>query len=211
MSKDCFEVAEYFWTSQKKYPEYPYLKERRLFEIQFILNNIDIQTQSILDAGCGDGSTLLLIRELTYIKNLHGYDLSEHLIQMAKRKLGDSAQLHTINFNFSHRLPQTDITLSLGVLPYLFSVESIQNYLSLINSRTLIVRTPCDLTQTTEINKYSEDLKNQYAAKYRTPDEIEALLAQKFVVEKAVRAYPDAIESKFGTKHFFFVCRTKPL
>jgi SAM-dependent methyltransferase len=209
MSKQAFKVAKAFWHGLKSYPSYPFLKERRLVEIAYILRSIPSEAESLLDFGCGDGSTLVLLRELSSIKELWGLDLSERLIEIGKTKLGNTASLAVADFTEVEEIPPTDITLSLGVLPYIFDLELARRYLALIGSRRLILRSPCSVEGRIEINKYSEDLGAQYAAVYRTLEEIEELLTDRFDILSVERAYPDEIESKYGTKQFFFVCEQK--
>ena len=209
MLEDQIKVAKAFWTNQTLYPEYPYIKERRFLEIKYILKHLG-DAKSLLDYGCGDGSMLLLLRELSDLKELYGMDLSDNLIKIAKEKLGGSAYICTYDFNNGEEIPwDTDITISLGVIPYLFEDKKVEQYLSTTLSSKLILRVSCGLEERISINKYSDDLKSQYAAVYRTPKEVYQLLDKYFTITDIDRAYPDEIESKYGTKHFFFVGNRK--
>ncbi len=209
MSNQEFKVAAAFWRGLKDYPSYPFLKKRRLIEIAYLLESIPSQAQSLLDFGCGDGSTLLLLRELSSLEKLYGLDLSERLIEIGTKKLGDTASLAVADFTEIEEIPRADVTLSLGVLPYLFDLELARRYLGLIDSPRLILRSPCSLEDRVDICKFSEDLGAQYAAVYRTPEEVRELLIDRFDIIALERAYPDEIESKYGTKHFFFICERK--
>ena len=151
----------------------------------------------------------MLLRELSYVTVLYGYDLSESLISVAQKKLGDSAVLKNIDFLQSDALPEVDVALSLGVLPYLFTEDALTKYLNLIQCKRLIVRTPCALDQNVVINKYSQELGADYAAIYRTVSEVEAILSSRFVLRSTERSYPNNIESKYGTKQYYFVCDAK--
>jgi len=197
-------VARDFWTNQTSYPDYPFLKERRLYEIQYILKHLG-NAKSLLDYGCGDGSALLLIKELTYIEELIGIDISSYFIKIAREKLGPQVKLYTADFNVIKSGFETDITISLGILPYLFEDSIVSQYLSLIKSPKVILRTPCSVEHRLDINTFSKDLRAQYAAVYRSPAITLSLLGEYFTISSIDRAYPDRIESRYGTKHFFFV------
>jgi hypothetical protein len=98
--------------------------------------------------------------------------------------------------------------LCFGAFPYIFDVADLDNILRKITSPKLLVRNPCSVDgESVLINKYSEELGANYSALYRTPAEYISILTKYFEVEDVLRSYPDEIESKYGTKHFFFICR----
>lgn len=206
-----YKTAANFWETRIKYPDYPNTLKRRLLDVNFISNRIH-SMNSVLDLGCGDGSTLLSLREFTEIKVFYGYDISPNLIKQLKNKWGKWSGLNTYTGDFLHLkdFPKVDITLSLGSFPYVFDDADLFKLLETINTEWLIVRAPCNINEehiSEVINKYSEDLGDNYAAIYRTRSTYIHILSKKFDVFETTRAYPDEIESKYGTKHFFFVCK----
>lgn len=211
--KDHYNTATKFWKSREEYPSYPNLAERRLIDIGYIISKVSSE-KSVLDLGCGDGSILLCLREFTFIKIFYGCDINSELL----RKLADrwgwntNTDVLTINEDLTNlgELPVVDITLSLGSFPYIFDINDLKNILKAITSNVLIVRVPCTLKDKDEfINKFSKDLGDYYAAVYRTVSSYEKLFSKYFTVKEIIRAYPDEIESKYGTKHFFFYMKKK--
>ena len=69
------QVAAKFWETRCEYPPVIHNFQRRYLDLGIILDYID-GVESILDLGCGEGQVLLMLRELTAIKDYHGYDLS---------------------------------------------------------------------------------------------------------------------------------------
>jgi trans-aconitate methyltransferase len=201
-------VARTFWESRDKYPDYPNTLQRRLIDTN-IIAPIAYKYDSVFDMGCGDGSMLLSLREFTNISIFQGCDLSHHMVDRLNNKWGWYPGLSVFvgDVLSGNRKYTTDIFLSLGVFPYIFYDKDIIDILDRIGSETIIVRSPCTLKKEDEtINKYSDDLKANYAAIYRTVDNYIKILSSRFKVRDCFRAYPDDIESKYGTKHFFFIC-----
>ena len=155
---------------------------------------------------------LLLLRELTTIKKFYGYDISSEFINLLKSKWGIYKELNTkvVNFIELPDLPRTDVTLALGSFPYIFDDGILCDVIAQINSNKLIVRTPCTIKKEYEVvNKFSEDLRDNYASVYRTVEGYTEILSDYYVINDVFRAYPDEIESKYGTKQFFFICKRK--
>jgi len=198
-----------FWTERLTYPNYPNTPQRRFIDTEFILDRV-AQSKSLLDLGCGEGSVILALREFTNIIDFYGYDMSPGLLDILKRKWGDWPGLHIeksniININY----PKTDVTISLGSFPYVMD-DDLESILKAINSDLFIVRSPCTSKKEDEIiNKYSEELKENYAAIYRTVHNYIGIFSKYFVVDVVKRVYPDNLEGKYGTKHFWFVCKHK--
>jgi len=204
-----YSTAETFWRSRTEYPNYPNTKQRRLIDANFIVKEVS-DCKSVFDAGCGDGSILISLREFTNIDTFYGYDISSALLDNLLNRWGSCCSLTTkiVNLSDFKDFPQTDVTLSLGMFPYIFNDEDLETLILNFKSNLLIVRAPCSVGSEREvINKFSEDLGAHYSAVYRTELEYRNILAKNFEVCGVERAYPDAIESKFGTKHFFFMCR----
>ena len=204
------QVALNFWGSIKSYPDYPNTLRRRLLDVNFVVNGVS-EARSLLDIGCGDGSMLLSLREFTEIDTFYGYDVSPNLIDklLSKWGWGNAPELITgvKDVTTIEKLSLTDVTLSMGFFLYIFEDSKLLDTLEKVKSELLIVRAPCTLKEEDEvINKFSEDLGEHYAAVYRTVPNYTSILSKHFNVTNTVRAYPDSIESKYGTKHYFFVC-----
>jgi len=204
-------VSLNFWISRKQYPYYPSVLQRRLIDTNFVVNKV-VGARSVLDIGCGDGFMLLALREFTDIELFYGYDIAPNLIKSLLSKWGDVPGLKTkiVNLVELEKLPRTDVSLALGLFGYIFDDEKLHNILKNIKSNLLIVRTRCTLKKSDEVvNKFSEDLNAEYAAIYRTLSSYVSILSEHFVISEVTRAYPDEIESKYGTKQFFFVCERR--
>lgn len=200
-------TAEEFWKTREEYPPVTCNFTRRYLDLGIVLKYINNVT-SILDLGCGEGQLLLMLRELTDIKDYYGYDLSQVFIDNLVRRWGDCPGLKAVATNLitTEGLPKTDMCVCMGALLYVLDDADLKHLLSNILSDLLIMRVPCSLDQRMEINKFSEDYGADYAAVYRTIPEYMAILSEFFKVQSIDRCYPDEIESKYGTKQFFFVC-----
>jgi hypothetical protein len=149
------------------------------------------------------------LREFTDIENFFGFDISIEMLQSLKYRWGQRDNLHISVCDFSKDMsfPETDLTTAMGVFPYIFEQEDLEQLLNNVKSNTLIVRVPCSVEGgDVYINKYSDDLDSEYSSIYRTPDKYEDTFIKFFSTVMLERAYPDDIESKYGTKHYFFVC-----
>ena len=206
-----YKTAQNFWEERRVYPQFPSMLRRRFIDLTFVLNYA-ANTSSILDLGCGDGYLLFLLRELTQIKDFYAYDMSTDLMNELNRKWfrdgGKCLYNKTTNFIEEEIFPQTELTVCFGSFPFIFEVKDLESVLEKINSPKLLVRSPCSVDgDSVLINKFSEELCAEYSAIYRTPGQYFSILSEYFEVEEMVRSYPDDIESKYGTKHFFFMCK----
>jgi SAM-dependent methyltransferase len=204
-------ITEEFWENRKEYPPVTCNFQRRYLDIGIILENIT-DVNSILDLGCGEGQALLMLRELTNIKNYYGYDLSPVFIKNLINRWGNCPGLETkvANFTIFNKFPKTDMCICMGVLLYIFNDVILKDMLKCIKSKVFIVRVPCSLDKNRlEINRFSEDYKDNYAAVYRTIPEYIFILSEFFNIKSIDRCYPDEIESKYGSKQFFFTCEKK--
>ncbi len=78
------------------------------------------QYQSILDAGCGDGYWLEILRNLGF-NNLFGVDISHSFLKRAKKKGFNVAQYDISNMSF---LREFDIVIMCDVLEHLSDIDS---------------------------------------------------------------------------------------
>jgi len=204
-------TVENFWNSRKEYPPVIYNFQRRYLDLGIILKYID-DANSVLDLGCGEGQNLLLLRELTSIKNYYAYDLSKIFIKNLIKRWGKYPGLETkvVNFIKTSNLPETDMCICMGAVPYILNDNDLKYILSNIKSKLFICRTPCTLESgRIEIDKFSEEFEDNYAAVYRTMPEYISIISEFFVIKSIDRCYPDEIESEYGSKQFFFICKKK--
>ena len=199
-------VAEKFWKTRNEYPPVIYNYQRRYLDIGIILDYIE-NVESILDIGCGEGQVLLMLRELTSISEYHGHDLSPVFINNLNKRWGLWPGLNTKVTSFTKtELPETDMAVCMGAMLYVFDDDDLKHMLSNVRSNIFICRVPCSMEARIEINKFSAEFESDYAAVYRTIPEYISILSNDFNVKSIDRCYPDEIESKHGTKQFFFVC-----
>lgn len=167
--------------------------------------------ESVLDLGCGEGQVLLMLRELTNIKDYYGYDLSKTFIDNLICRWGNVPGLTVQEGNFTtiDDFPTTDMCICMGVALYVLDDKIMKNTLSNLNSKIFICRVPCSMNDRVEINKPSKEFGANYAAVYRTIPEYIDMLSESFEIKSIDRCYPDDIESEHGTKQFSFVCKRK--
>jgi SAM-dependent methyltransferase len=206
-----YSVAKIFWRDLKHYPSYPNVKERRLIDVNFIVSNSSGST-SVIDLGCGDGYLLIALREFTGITEFYGYDISEKLLQQLTYRWGKTKGLNVDICDFVDvvEFPKTDLTVSMGMFPYIFNINDLESIINAVTSDTFIVRVPCTGQEEDEyIDTYSKDLDAHYSSIYRTKENYLNTL-KKFYREVSVeRSYSDDIESKYGTKHYYFTCKRR--
>jgi len=202
-------TAEKFWKSRKEYPPVIYNFQRRYLDLGIILRYIE-GVNSVLDLGCGEGQNSLLLRELTDIKNYHAYDMSKVFIKNLINRWGKYPELEAkiVNFTKTSDLPETDMCICMGVMLYILDDNDLKYMMSNIKSKIFICRVPCNLkSERLEIDKFSEEYGENYAAVYRTIPEYMSILSEFFIIESIDRCYPNEIESDYGSKQFYFICK----
>lgn len=200
MFEDHIKIAENFWTSKNDYPAYGTIKQRRLYELNFLIPKL--QGESILDLGCGDGALINCLYHLTDFKKYYASDWSENLLKSVNHNI----KTKFYDCNNPQDLPKTDTIIFAGVLPFIFEDKKVLELFDKFNANNIFIRTPCNLGTCREIvNTFSDNLQEQYSSVYRTVDEVTNLIKEKFKLTETVRIYPDEIESKFGTKQYYFV------
>jgi len=211
--KDPQDVIKNFWESKVDYPSVWVLPQRRLRDFNWIISRLTANTSSLSDIGCGEGSISFYINQFLNLEKIYLIDQSSSYLKQAKEKWENNniqtnvATLQLDIINLDKNLPKTDVSLFLGVIPYVIQDDSLSLLFKKIKSKQFIVRTPCTMNVEDElINKYSEELKSEYAAKYRTLANTIKLLSDSFIVHEVERIYPDNLDSKFGTKQFIFNC-----
>lgn len=198
-TKRAKDTAREFWRGSSAYPKYPFIKERRLCELNYLVPQIK-DCGSLLDLGCGDGALLNCLVHLTNIKRFYGYDLSAKLL----KNVNSRVQTRVFDCYHPTRLPRTDVTIIGALLPYLFDDEVIKRVLELVRSEILYVRAVCTLEKEDKtIQTFSKQLGRNYSARYMTLPRTLNLIGEFFNIVAVDRIYPDEIESQFGTKQFY--------
>jgi SAM-dependent methyltransferase len=77
-----------------------------------------LEVSSLLDAGCGPGTTLLELRELFPHASLHGVDFAESAVRMARQRLPE-ASFTTLDLEKSHLDRRFDLVVCLDVVEHL--------------------------------------------------------------------------------------------
>ena len=208
-------VARKFWTRSRQNAflgsGYNHqTKVRRLRDLNFIAERT-AGAESIIDIGCGDGGTMMALREVSGISEFHMWDQSRPFIRELRRRWGrHPARLHARAADLSRNplpaIPETDVAVLLGVTPYLFSDVDVHRLLDALPAKKVILRSPCTMLPEDEVvSTYSEALGAEYAAIYRTVPNLTAMLGRRHNILESGRIWPDEIESKFGTRQFVFV------
>lgn len=194
------QTATTYWQSQAKYP-FPFTRRRRIHELNYLVPRLErAGARRLLDLGCGDGSLLECLLRLTDITEFHGYDVAADLMR------GIDPRVHTAVYDISHPrdLPIVDATIVAGVIQYIFDDGIVADLFARITSPIVWVRSTCSLKADSE-----HVVRDGYASYYRTLPQTHGLLARHFEVVAVDRAYPDELESAFGTKQFYFELRRR--
>jgi trans-aconitate methyltransferase len=72
-------TAQNFWKSTEKYPDFGNIKQRRLYEINYLVPKLSGKT--VLDLGCGDGALLNCLINLVEFDEVYGFDISNNLLK----------------------------------------------------------------------------------------------------------------------------------
>lgn len=195
------EVARNFWVSQDEYPNYGTIKQRRLYELNYLIPKLK-NINSLLDLGCGDGSLIKCLNELTDIKTFYAFDIAEKMMKNIPAITGYYDCYNPID------LPKTDATVFSGVIPFLFEDEIVHMNLDKIKSKFVYIKSPCSMTSSNIfVDTFSEQLKSNYSSIYRTIPEMIKIINKHFEILEINKIYPDEIESQFGTKQIAFICK----
>ena len=194
------ETARSYWQSQQQYP-FAFTRRRRLFELDYLVPRLQrVEGNRLLDLGCGDGSLLECLLRLTDFDEFHGYDVAAALLQ----QIDPRVTTKVYDITRPGPLPEVDATIVAGVIQYVFDDDTIDRLLARVTSPVVWIRSTCTL------RGRREEVENDgYASCYRTVPETFELIARHFEVTAVDRIYPDEIESKFGTKQFYFEGRRR--
>ena len=194
------EEAKQYWKDQVEYP-FPFTKRRRIHELNYLVPRLHkIEGGRLLDLGCGDGSLLECLIRLTDFEEFHGYDIAEDLLA----RIDPSVKTRVYDLTDPAPLPEVDATIVAGVIQYVFDDEAVERVLALIRSPIVFIRSTCTLEP-----KDESVSRDGYASLYRTLPHTHEVISRVFDVSAVDRVYPDEIESKFGTKQFYFEGRRR--
>ncbi len=200
--------------------------QRDAHEKSLILPKLQISADAnVLDIGCGNGRWYASLQP----EGVHytGIDFSPSLIAIAKEKYQSDERCNFFvkrAYDLSHELtvpsgrPFTHVIIS-GVLLYLNNkeVEQVfQNLAAIIKQGTIIfIREPLSLEQRLTLKSHwSEELKAQYNAVYRTSEELLSLVndaADTLPLEllDSGPLYPDDLNNRKETQQHYFIYKRK--
>ena len=209
------DVSNSFWANQPaRYPNYGTTKKRRLCEVNYLLGQLKVlanhQQNTLVDIGCGTGSTVTILQELADFSQYFCYDISPGMLSTIDTRSVRGANVSTEVLDLS-ALPasfffaEADFAVCFAVFQYL-SDEMVCTLLSKINARILFCRDACYLPHEGPqyINTFSEQLQANYSCRYRTLTQyIDLCTNSGWHLKDVRRAFPDDIESDFGSKQWF--------
>ena len=205
--------ASTYWSTLKEYPNWgPGIRAARVtLDVSWIMEHLHKDASTVCDLGGGDGHVAsMLIESMELDKrdiDLTFVDGSAFCCEAASNLLGKHGVkiTHADITAPTYQPPNTEVALSMGVLIYMFTDQAVLEFLSKIKSKQLILRVPCSMTgERIEVDTFSEHLNSDYAALYRTEEEVIGLLSDCFDVVDKARIYPEPLESAHGTKQYIF-------
>lgn len=158
------------------------LNKRQIEESKILLDNIDFENKKILEIGCGLGRWAAFFHDKC--ESYLGIDYSKNLIELAKSNYNyDNCyfqEMSALDINIDELInkPPFDIIFIAGVIMYL-NDEDIPILIKEINNltpknKTIYIRESISVMneRLTLKDFYSEDLKVDYNAIYRTEQEL---------------------------------------
>lgn len=205
-----------FW---KRQAEYPLVEKRALRSncdrgviLEYIASN---DCKTILDIGTGDGKTMLDVAGMTSGKRYILNDISDSLLAGISRRWKHKKNELVILAGDLLSLPDwipgpVDLALSFGSLCYVFGERRIARFLKTLDAKALIVRLPCSATDADiVVDRYSVDLRQRYTSIYRPVWKVLRMLSHSFKVKEIRRAWPEKLDSRFGTEQWLFICERR--
>ena len=120
------------------------------------------------------------------------------------RDIDPRVQTAVIDIASPAPLPEVDAVICAGVIQYVFEDAAVAALLARIRAPVIWIRSTCTLLPERENVE-----RDGYASCYRTVPETHALISENHRVTGVDRVYPDEVESKFGTKQFYFEARRR--
>jgi SAM-dependent methyltransferase len=194
------ETATAFWKAQTRYP-FAFTRKRRLHELNYLVPRLQkTGGKRLLDIGCGDGSLLECLLRTTDFDEFYGYDIAVELMH------GINPKIRTAAFDIANPgpLPDVDVTIVASVIQYVFEDAHVDALFASLTAPVVWVRSTCTVKPQAE-----RVVRDGYAAHYRTLPDVHALLSRHFEIAAVDRAYPDELESAFGTRQYYFEARQR--
>jgi SAM-dependent methyltransferase len=162
--------------------------------------------KTVYDLGCGTGQTMFTLHEMADSNIFYGCDVNAGFVADIQRKARSFPRIGSVvagNFLAKDFIVRADLCLCLGVLNYVLDDTELHRLLTRIRSKTIIFRTPCSVEATDiRVDNGSVGTAGQYVSQYRTLPNLLRIVGSVFAVKNVRRAWPDALESKYGTKQF---------
>jgi|APGre2960657373_1045057.scaffolds.fasta_scaffold00252_11 glycerol-3-phosphate cytidylyltransferase len=211
--KAHWQTAADFWGAWTAYPPFPHVKQRRAYEVQYILRKLNPDSRDIntlVDVGCGDGSLVKCLDQLMDVRDIHCYDFAQGLLAA----IPDLPHLHkhvmdlSVVENHTRIIAACDVLVCGGMINYLFDDETVVSLLR-CQAKHAFIRAACTLKREDErILKESANLGGlEYACVYRTLGNTRSIIERAGLdIRECTRLYPEAIESAYDTRQFMFYC-----
>jgi SAM-dependent methyltransferase len=196
LEKKCVD----FWKNCVAYPKFG-SNLRRFYELQYLVPRI--KGDSLLDLGCGDGILSALLLDTTEIKRVYGLDVSSNLLGLVDERIIQVGWDLRKGFSLVRDIfPKVDTTIMSSVIQYILEDVVFDEILRDLKTKTIFIKSPfCRKDKT--INKNKSGVGDRYVSRYRKLDEVIYMVNEHFKVTDVCRAYPDEIESKFGSLQYW--------
>lgn len=202
------------------------VRERNEYETEKLLSLLSIDKESeILDVACGIGRWADAIK--TEVKKYCGIDFSDELIRIATERnkrdnyyyyVGSTSQLDKIIKQ--KRKGKFNIVLIVGIMLYLNDndvIEMLHQIERCCEKEAVIcIREPIGIEERLTLKDYySDELKCDYNAIYRTRDEIkeilkDTLLNKNFAIETERFLFEaDELNNRKETKQYYYILKRK--
>ena len=234
ISIDEKSIKKFYYDRSKKYDEQkPYIsmllqdsnpglaKERDKIEKELVLSMLNVsEDDRVLDVGCGIGRWAEAL--VSKIQLYHGTDLCESLISIASKRFSSDnhVSFQTIGGQdaapeYLNQKPPYSLIMSAGVLQYLNDEDCYKTLRNIAlcsaDKARVFIRVPIALqTRMTLDRHWSDDLKQEYSAIYRTQEEYlqmidEILLLSGFAIDVDQPLYPPELNNRAETRQHIFI------
>lgn len=174
----------------------------------------------VLDVGCGIGRWADVLAEKVHA--YHGVDIDDGMINIAKKRHKQNTNVsfqalpaQQINLNTLTAKAPFSLLVMIGIMMYLNDNECKKVICNVLKTLTLdariLIREPVGIKERLTLkNVWSDEMKCEYSAIYRTIDEIMGILetsfkecSYKMVASKAL--YPDHLNNRSETRQHYLI------
>ncbi len=127
--RQSYNIQDHYdsWRNKSKYYNIiTEITQRAIKENNYFISN----ERRVLDAGCGTGRNIQILLDLG-AKKIVGMDISEKLLNMAKRKYNQNKKVQLFLYNLERKLPfknqSFDVIISTKTLPHVNNIKQILN------------------------------------------------------------------------------------